>query len=143
MHELFYCSMATREMKDADILDILKVAREKNARLEITGLLVYQKRTAEFMQILEGEKQVIFDLFETIKIDERHKRLHLIHEKEIDERCFKGWSMAFAELESINKSKLEGVSDFLEKGYTHELVKKDPSWAAQIMQTFKDSLSLK
>ena len=35
-------------------LDLLKVARDKNARLEVTGLLVYQKRTNEFLQILEG-----------------------------------------------------------------------------------------
>ena len=48
MHELIYCSMATGEMLEADILDLLKVARDKSARLEVTGLLVYQKRTNEF-----------------------------------------------------------------------------------------------
>ena len=35
MHELIYCSMATGEMLEADILDLLKVARDKNARLEV------------------------------------------------------------------------------------------------------------
>jgi hypothetical protein len=140
MHSLLYCSMATREMLEADILDLLKVARDKNARLEVSGLLVYQKRTNEFLQILEGEKNVIFDLLETIKADDRHKRLHVIHDQEIPERGFKGWSMAFANMESIDKSKLEGISDFLEKGYTHELAKADPTWAAQIMQTFQDGL---
>ena len=54
MHELIYCSMATGEMLEADILGLLKVARDKNARLEVTGLLVYQKRTNEFLRILEG-----------------------------------------------------------------------------------------
>lgn len=115
MHELLYCSMATRERLEADILDLLKIARDKNARLEVTGLLVYQKRTNEFLQILEGEKKVIFDLLETIKADDRHKRLHVIHDQEISKRGFKGWSMAFANMESIDKSKLEGISDFLEK----------------------------
>ncbi len=140
MHELFYCSMATREMLDADILDMLKVAREKNARLEVTGLLVYQKRTREFMQILEGEKQVIFDLLETIKADERHLSLQLVYEGEIPERSFKGWSMGFADLESVDKSKLEGISDFLEKGYTHELIRDEPSYTTLLMETFKKSL---
>ena len=37
MHELIYCSMATGEMLEADIPDILKVARDKNARLEVPG----------------------------------------------------------------------------------------------------------
>jgi hypothetical protein len=140
MHELFYCSMAVREMLDADIVDMLKVAREKNARLGVTGLLVYQKRTREFMQILEGEKQVIFDLLETIIADKRHQSLHLIYDGVIPARNFKDWSMAFAELESVDKSKLEGISEFLEKGYTHELVKEKPSYATSLMQTFKDNL---
>jgi hypothetical protein len=140
VHELFYCSMATREMLDADILDMLKVAREKNARLEVTGLLVYQKRTKEFIQILEGEKQVIFDLLETIKSDKRHQALHLVYDGEIQERNFKSWSMGFADLESVDKSKLEGVSEFLEKGYTHELIRENPSYATSLMETFKKNL---
>jgi hypothetical protein len=140
MHELFYCSMATREMPDADILDILKVSREKNARLKVTGLLVYQKRTREFMQVLEGEKQVIFDLLETIKADKKHLSLQLIYEGEIPERSFKDWSMGFADLESVDKSKLEGISDFLEKGYTHELIRDEPTQATLLLETFKKNL---
>ena len=139
MYELLYCSLAAGEVNEAEILNILKKARDKNTRLGVTGLLVYQKRTGEFLQILEGEKEVVLNLLETIKADKRHKRLNLVHEKEIAERGFKGWSMAFANMESIDKSKLEGISDFLEKGYTHELV-KDPSWAAQIMETYKNNL---
>ena len=46
--------MATGEMLEANILDLLKLALDKNTRLEVTGLLVYQKRTNEFLQILEG-----------------------------------------------------------------------------------------
>jgi hypothetical protein len=132
--------MATREMLDADILDMLKVAREKNARLEVTGLLVYQKRTKEFMQILEGEKQIIFDLLDTIRKDKRHSGLHLVYEGKVPERNFKDWSMGFADLESVDKSKLEGVSEFLEKGYTHELIRENPSYATILMETFKKSL---
>lgn len=125
---------------DADILDILKVSREKNARLNITGLLVYQKRTREFMQILEGEKQVIFDLLETIKTDERHQSLKLVYEGEVPKRSFKDWSMGFADLESVDKSKLEGVSEFLEEGYTHELIHDEPTHATLLMETFKNNL---
>jgi hypothetical protein len=36
--------MATGEMLEADILDLLKLARDKNTRLEVTSLLVYQKK---------------------------------------------------------------------------------------------------
>jgi hypothetical protein len=58
----------------------------------VIGLLIYQKWSNEFSQILEGEKNVIFDLLETIKADDRHKPLHVIHYQEILERCSKVWS---------------------------------------------------
>jgi hypothetical protein len=48
-------------------------------------------------------------LLETIKADERHKRLHVIHDQEIPEIGFKGWSVGFANMASIDKSKLEGI----------------------------------
>ena len=140
MHELFYCSMATKEMQDADILDLLTISREKNARLDVTGLLVYQKRTKEFMQILEGEKQVIFDLLDTIKADKRHQLLHVVLDGEVQGRSFKEWSMGFADLESVDKSKLEGVSAFLVKGFIHELIREVPSRAMVLMEVFKKSL---
>ena len=81
--------------------------------------MVYQKRSNEFLRILEGEKKVIFNLLETIKADDRHKRLHVIHDQEIPEIGFKGWSVGFANMASIDKSKLEGNLDFLEKDYTY------------------------
>ncbi|MDA8561030.1 hypothetical protein N9L33_04420 [Nitrospinae bacterium] len=40
-------------------------------------------------------------------------------------------------MESIDKLKLKGILDFLEKGYTYELVKADSTWGAQMMQTFQ------
>jgi len=76
-------------------------------------------------------------LLETIKADERHKRLHVIHDQKIPEIDFKGWSVGFSNMESIDKLKLERNLDFLEKCYTYELAKADSNWGAQIMQTFQ------
>jgi hypothetical protein len=42
--------MATREILEADILGLLKGAVDKKARLEVTGLLVYQKRRNVFFR---------------------------------------------------------------------------------------------
>jgi hypothetical protein len=77
-------------------------------------------------------------LLETIKADERHKRLHVIHDQEIPEIGFKGWSVGFANMVSIDKSKLERTLDFLEKCYTHELAKANPTLGAQMMRTCQD-----
>jgi hypothetical protein len=65
-------------------------------------------------------------LLETIKADERHRLLHVIHDQEIPEIGFKGWSVGVKNMASIDKSKLEENLDFLEKGYTYELLKQTP-----------------
>ena len=50
MHTLFYCSVASRIMQDSDILDILKVPRDKNPQLLITGIMVYRKKVEIFFR---------------------------------------------------------------------------------------------
>ena len=92
------------------------------------------------MQILEGEKQVIFDLLDTIKADDRHQSLYLVYDGDVQERNFNNWTMAFADLDSVNKSKLEGVSEFLKKGFTHELLREKPSYTTVLIDSFKKSL---
>ena len=124
-------------MSDDDILDILKISRENNSKKNITGILVFQKKTREFMQILEGEKDAIFDMLDTIQNDNRHTGLELVYDEEIEERMFKNWSMAFADLENVDKCKLDGVSEFLEKGFTSELLKENPTKTSRLIKTFR------
>ena len=127
-------------MSDTDILNILETSRKRNAEDSITGILIYWTRTRQFMQILEGSKKAIFDLYEAIKKDDRHKSLKLIWDGEIPERCFANWTMGFSKFESIDKSKLEGFSGFLEKGFTDELINGHPSTAINLFQSFKELL---
>ncbi|MFT4578444.1 MAG: hypothetical protein ACI8PD_001497 [Nitrospinales bacterium] len=140
MHELFYCSFATRDMSDTDILNILEKSRIGNAENSITGILIYWAKTRQFMQILEGSEKAIFDLYEVIKKDDRHKSLKMIYSGEISERYFTNWTMGFSKFESIDKSRLEGVSSFLEKGFTDELINGHPSTAISLFQSFKELL---
>ena len=60
-------------------------------RNSITGILVYWARTRQFMQVLEGSEKAIFDLYEDIKKDDRHKCLKLIYSGETPERYFSNW----------------------------------------------------
>jgi hypothetical protein len=138
MHILFYSSVATKEVPDADILDILNLSRGNNSKNNITGILIYQKKTREFMQILEGEKEAIFNLLDTIENDPRHTSIYLIFDEEIKERYFKNWSMAFADLETVEKSKLEGISDFLEQGFTTEVLNESSANKSRLIKTFKN-----
>jgi len=113
-HELIYTSCATREMDEINLVELLIQSREKNARLEITGLLVYGNR--EFIQLLEGNKTEIFSLYDTIVKDSRHQQVNLLWDSTIKKRSFTDWSMAFLNIRHIDRDKLKAYSHFLQNG---------------------------
>ncbi len=57
---LVYKSTAVCPMTQQDLLDLLIQSREKNHRLHVTGMLLYQKMT--FLQVLEGNKTVVEEI---------------------------------------------------------------------------------
>jgi hypothetical protein len=96
MYEIVYCSTASRDLSQKDIADILKTAHAFNNKNNITGCLLYHSR--EFLQILEGDKDKIQDLYSIIYEDDRHSDIIMLAEGEKVERVFKDWSMAYQEL---------------------------------------------
>jgi hypothetical protein len=96
MIELVYFSEGSPDIQSEDISNILKTARDFNSINNITGCLLYHNN--EFLQILEGEKETLMDLFNSIKKDKRHTNIILIAEDSKNERTFSGWSMAFHDI---------------------------------------------
>lgn len=70
---------------------ILEKSRKNNARLGITGMLIYIEGT--ILQILEGEREIIEQMFLVIKDDARHTSVVRILEGAIEKRNFSDWSM--------------------------------------------------
>lgn len=96
MYELVYYSDSAPDLELDDITNILKIAREFNAENNITGcLLFYQK---QFVQIIEGEKVKIQELYKKIEQGKRHQDVFLLSQGVKDKRSFPNWSMAFQEL---------------------------------------------
>jgi hypothetical protein len=96
MYELIYYSVALENTTETTIENILKEARELNAKNNITGCLLYHN--SQFLQILEGEKEAVKDLFLKIASDNRHEDIMLMEEGEKEERHFTGWHMAYHQL---------------------------------------------
>ena len=133
LYELLYTSVSTQNMDAEELLSLLDQARIKNARLGVTGLLVYHNR--EFMQLLEGEKDVVLPLWKTIQADDRHTSARSIYEGALDQRGFANWSMGFRDLDSESTEALEGFSSCLDEGFTSDVLAKDPSVARRLMAT--------
>lgn len=133
MNSLVYVSLETHPMTDSDLVDILAVAREKNIKLEITGLLLY--RGGFFMQLLEGPEDAVDTLYDRIRRDVRHSDVLLIYKETIVEREFPGWSMGFSTIDhTINK--LEGFTDFIHSPSPYFFLGQ-ASKAKKLLQTFR------
>ncbi|MFT6501168.1 MAG: hypothetical protein ACJASQ_001280 [Crocinitomicaceae bacterium] len=95
MIELVYYSEANINLTSEDLSGILKTARDFNSKNNISGCLLYHNN--EFLQILEGEKEIVLELFALIKTDKRHSNIVLISTDSINEKMFSDWSMAYHE----------------------------------------------
>jgi len=111
--QLVYNSSAAHLMDKVELLEILEVSRPKNARLQITGLLLYKDGT--FMQALEGPEEAVNSLYSTIARDPRHKGVQILLQEPIENRIFADWTMGLAYLDDMKPEDYPGLSDFLQK----------------------------
>src|SRR5665647_1617456 len=91
MYHLIYASSASKPFSQLELDDLLTKARQNNIRLGITGMLIY--RDGNFIQLLEGEKDVVKKLYEIIRKDTRLNDSTIINETEVAERQFSDWTM--------------------------------------------------
>ena len=96
MYYIVYVSSATQDFPESELLAILEKARLKNKQLGITGLLIYID--GNIIQILEGEKKNVDDLYNVIKSDDRHSGIIKLLEGTLPQRNFEEWSMQFKSL---------------------------------------------
>jgi len=109
--QLIYSSWAAPYLAMADLARMLAESRIRNQARGITGVLIFVDGV--FFQILEGEKDVVIDLMESIQRDTRHSGVKVYRERETDERAFASWSMAYLSpsAEEVSRwAQLEGTT---------------------------------
>jgi len=104
-YQITYRSLASEEISTEDIIDILRKSQSNNAAKEITGCLVFNE--GYFVQLLEGEKEVVKACMDLIEVDKRHSTVEILSEGESPERMFADWTMAYLKLPNKPQSKLE------------------------------------
>ncbi len=104
MIRLLYASRATEGNHVAMIESILAQSRTYNPAHGITGILCYGGDI--FMQVLEGSRKEVNDLYGHIVRDPRHMDVLILSYEEITERRFSGWTMGQVNLDKINPSVL-------------------------------------
>ena len=133
--QLCYVSTAVRMMSGDDLTEILQTARRKNAERKITGMLVYKDMS--FLQVLEGNRADIDEIFGTISEDPRHHRVTTLFEINIPQREFGEWAMGYYQPSADEFEFLDGYSEFMQSGLIHRSLFEDQSRARGILQHFR------
>ena len=90
---LIYASEPDAALSLDAVQSILTHARAANLRNNLTGLLAFD--ATGFLQVIEGQREVVSRLYGRIAQDSRHRRLVLLQVAAIDERQFGRWAMGF------------------------------------------------
>lgn len=135
MFRIVYLSSATKEFAKDELLALLGKARDNNSQLGITGMLLY--KDGNFMQLLEGEKSVVLNLYTRISRDPRHRGLIVVVEEAVNERLFSQWSMGFRNLKDQEVLAMPGYSNFLNHHLAAEEFINDPSGCINLLTLFK------
>ena len=99
IYTIIYSSTAVKPFSARDLEYLLRAARAKNARLEITGLLVYADDT--FFQVLEGLEGNVKRLYAQIVADPRHYNIMKLANFTFGERRYQDWTMKYRKIETV------------------------------------------
>ena len=91
--QVFYVSRAATAFDNAQVQSILQAARRRNARLDVTGCLLFSAHC--FAQVLEGRQAVVSALARKIAADPRHVGVRVLSEGQRDERDYADWAMGY------------------------------------------------
>ena len=95
-----YASRASTNLTSAVVENILERSRTNNPASGITGVLCYSGDV--FIQVLEGGRDEVCELYNSIVRDQRHSNVRMLIFEEIRERKFCNWTMGHVDLSKIN-----------------------------------------
>jgi hypothetical protein len=135
MLQMIYTSEAKKKFSPGELQALMLTARHNNDRSGITGMLLYEDGT--FLQVLEGENEVVETTYQRIAADKRHDKIMLIARFEIDHRSFHDWEMGFFDASGGKLLQLPGYSNFLNKKTVELETLEDGDKAREVLLNFK------
>lgn len=106
-YAICYVSNANTNLSREEIKRLLEVSKQTNTQKQMTGILLFSE--GNFFQVLEGEKEIVLELFEKIKKDPRHSNIFTIFSKEITKKKFEEYQVDFV----ANKQNTDKIQDYL------------------------------
>lgn len=137
-YQLIYSSQATRPMSIEDLEQILVDARQGNQARNVTGALVYVD--GAFLQLLEGEKETVLTLLESIWRDSRHHAVNVLHQGEVEQPTFSEWRMAYLSAQPEQVAAWAGLGGVTSAAAILEDIHREPKRASRVMESILRAL---
>ena len=131
---IVYSSAAGVEFGQGELLDLLNVSRANNARVGVTGILLFYK--GSFFQVLEGHEPEVRQTYEKVSKDPRHSKMLKIIEGPVEKRAFQDWTMGFANMKIKDLKSIAGLNDFFNRGSCFYDLEQGS--ARKLLEAFKD-----
>lgn len=131
---LIYASTATGTVDMTELKQILATAQTHNPSDDLTGVLAFNSKI--FLQVLEGNRDKVNQLYAKIMKDSRHEKVTMLSCKEIEVRHWSKWSMGFVAPNTANRElflKYSESSTFNPYDMSAEAAEKMLMEAAQTM----------
>jgi len=107
-----YVSRYAKPLSAQDINRITEAASKKNAKLDVTGVLMTSGGI--FLQIIEGPPEAVDGLWAAISRDSRHTDVLLLSSEEgVRRRLFPDWGMKAMDLDAEAGDRLEPLKAIL------------------------------
>ena len=130
LHTICYVSTADSTITNDNVQVVFDGVIEKNLSRSITGILLYSQ--GNFMQIMEGEPDGLFKLYDSIKEDPRHHHVIEILSSPINHRIFENYQTGFSIVnDPQSRFKLQVYLRWIEENFDGAIKKR-----AEIIRPF-------
>ena len=108
-YTICYLSDAREGITKEEIQEIFDKSEENNNECNIKGILLF--RMNKFFQVLEGEKELLIELYDKIKKDKRHHNIYEVYNRKTAKLIFFKYDSQFKVIK--DGKQLEKVHEYL------------------------------
>lgn len=137
LYSLIYVSKSQGHLDDLERVKLIKQSTEGNARLGITGALVY--KPGSFMQLIEGDMAALQKLYRKIRRDKRHHAVKTVSFQSTEQRLFSNYFMAYRDVRQLHAS--SACHQYFQDDFDFESFIDQPDAAVKFLKAFNSKHS--
>lgn len=139
LFQLLYLSRTRLDWTEPELAALTADAQERNARLGLTGLLLYGN--GHFLQLLEGRRQPLLLTYDRIARDARHTDLQTLLDAATTRRTFPRWAMGLLNLEVAGEVDRDRFTRIVQGLPARQPAVTDPMLALRLLKEFRDHVA--